>query len=539
MALVAAASVAGPARAAGGTPSRASRVGRCTRLRSEPAQLVVARLRRGKPVVLSCVRIRNRLDLTSLATVAQPFKCRSCLLQRGFTASDVVFARTVDLSGSRIAGPVDLEGATFQGPVLFAPAPSAVEFLGSVDASLAVFGDLASFEQASFESRADFGLARFRGDTSFAAASFEATSGQAASFKGATFDAPFVLDHAIFMGEADFTRASFDSAGFRGVQFQPPASRAVFKQAVFRGDADFSQDAFFGGAIFDGAQFLQNAAFVGTLFYAGPGHKVVFDNVGAAGDVDFSFASFNPLGLSNRTPPGTKPPLIASFFRLVVAGTLSFSNADFQPGFGLRMNELSAKNLVLDVDETALVDDEPGTSTYRRQVLELIESSSKGRDDLVTANDADYQLHVLRSRGYSWPLRMLDLVFYRWIAGYLVRPLRPLLALLALALLLSAVRIVVGRPLAGTDNPPPKPYPGSPPRRRGRLRRLGGGFVSHVNDFLDTLTLVGPQKWSAAGGGQKLDLRLESVVYRVLLACALIGLANSNPTLRQLVDALV
>ena len=541
-AVAAAASFVGPARAAGGTASRASRVGGCTRMRSEPAQRVVARLRRGKPVVLSCVRIRERLDLTPLATIVQPFKCRDCLLEHGVAASDVVFARTVDLSGSRIAGLVDLEGATFEGPVLFASAPTPVGFLGSVDASLAVFGDLASFEQASFESRADFGLTRFRGEASFAGAQFKATSGQAASFRGAAFDAPAVLDHAIFLGAADFTRSSFDSAGFRAVQFRLPASRAVFSQAVFRGDGDFSQDVFVGGASFDGAQFLQHAAFVGTQFFAGPGHTAVsFDNVGAAGDVDFSFANFIPFGLSDTTRPGERAPLIASFFRLVVAGTLSFSNAEFPPGFGLGMNFLSAKNFVFDVDETALVDDDPGSSTNRQHVLDLIESSSKNRDDLVTANDADYQLHVLRSRAYSWPLRVLDLVFYRWIAGYFVRPLRPLLALLALAILLSAVRIVVRRPLAATDDAAAtrKPNPGSAPRRRGRWRRLGGGLVSHVNDFLDTLTLVGPQRWSAAGGGQRLELRLESVVYRVLLACALIGLANSNPTLRQLVDALV
>jgi putative hydrolase of the HAD superfamily len=105
---------------------------------------------------------------------------------------------------------------------------------------------------------------------------------------------------------------------------------------------------------------------------------------------------------------------------------------------------------------------------------------------------------------------------------------------------LERLSAAVGRPLAAPDDASaPKPNPGRSPRRRGRWRRLGGGFVSHVNDFLDTLTLIGPQRWSAAGGGQRLELRLESVVYRVLLACALIGLANSNPTLRQLVDALV
>jgi uncharacterized protein YjbI with pentapeptide repeats len=538
LALAAAASFAGPARAAGGTPSRAAPIGRCTRIAAEPAQQVVARLRRGKPVVLSCVRIRDRLDLTPLATIPEPFKCRGCRLENGLAASDVVFARTLDLSGSRIKGPVDLEGASFQGPVLFASAPRPAEFQGDVDASLAVFGDLASFEQTVFKGRADFGLARFRGETSFAGARFEGTSRPAASFRAAVFDGPVVLDHADFAGAADFTRSSFGSAGFRAVRFLQPAARAGFTEAIFRGDADFSQGIFLGGASFPRAQFLQHAAFVGTQFFGDLRHEAAsFVNVGAAGDVDFSFADFRAL-VPAKGSARKERPLIASFFRLVVAGTLSFSNAEFQSGYALAMNELSARNLVLDVEKSPLVDDDPGNSANQQQVLESIESSSKERDDLVTANDADYRLHVLRSRTYSWPWRVLDLVFYRWIAGYLVRPLRPLLTFLALALLLSAIRIAVGRPLAATDGAAAEPKPG-PPRRRGRWRRLGRGFVAHVNDFLDTLTLIGPQRWSAAGGGQRLELRLESVVYRVLFACALIGLANSNPTLRQLVDALV
>ena len=537
VALAAAGSFAGPARAAGGKPSRASPVGSCKRISSEPAQRVVARVRRSKPVVLSCVRIRERLDLTPLATIPQPFKCRGCRLEGGLAASDVVFARTLDLSAWGIEGTVGLEGASFQGPVLFASAPKPAKFDGDVDASLAVFSDLASFEQAVFAGRAGFDLARFRGETSFAAAKFEATPGPAASFRGAVFDSSVVFDQAQFIGSADFTRSSFGSAGFRAVFL---ATRASFAKATFRGDADFSQGIFLGRASFPRAQFLQHAAFVGTQFSGDPNHQAAsFDNVTAAGDVDFSFADF-------RAPPeaaqaGEERPLIASFFRLVVAGTLSFSDAEFPPRYALSMNKLSARNLVLDVDKTSLVDDDPGDSAkpLRQHVLELIESSSKVRDELVTANDADYELHVLRSRTYSWPLRMLDLVFYRWIAGYFVRPLRPLLTLLVLALLLSAVRSVVGRPLAATDGgAAAEPNP-RPPRPRGRWRRLGSGFVTHVNDFLDTLTLIGPQRWSAAGGGQRLELRLESVVYRVLVACALIGLANSNPTLRQLVDALV
>ena len=76
----------------------------------------------------------------------------------------------------------------------------------------------------------------------------------------------------------------------------------------------------------------------GELQLNGPRFGCGLAQCGAAGDVDFSFANFIPFGLSDTTRPGERAPLIASFFRLVVAGTLSFSNAEFPPGFGLGMN---------------------------------------------------------------------------------------------------------------------------------------------------------------------------------------------------------
>ncbi len=49
-----------------------------------------------------------------------------------------------------------------------------------------------------------------------------------------------------------------------------------------------------------------------------------------------------------------------------------------------------------------------------------------------------------------------------------------------------------------------------------------------------TLALIPP------GGGRAAERQSRQVevwVYRILFACALIGFANSNPTLRQMLDA--
>jgi hypothetical protein len=54
-----------------------------------------------------------------------------------------------------------------------------------------------------------------------------------------------------------------------------------------------------------------------------------------------------------------------------------------------------------------------------------------------------------------------------------------------------------------------------------------------VHEVLDTLAYIAPGHGEAAIGR-----RFESTVYRVLVVCALFGLANSNPTLRQMLDAL-
>ncbi len=57
-----------------------------------------------------------------------------------------------------------------------------------------------------------------------------------------------------------------------------------------------------------------------------------------------------------------------------------------------------------------------------------------------------------------------------------------------------------------------------------------------IVDVLDTIALVGRRGTRA--GELSLPRRLEIFVYRLLVVCSLLALANANPTLRQMVDSL-
>jgi hypothetical protein len=75
------------------------------------------------------------------------------------------------------------------------------------------------------------------------------------------------------------------------------------------------------------------------------------------------------------------------------------------------------------------------------------------------------------------------------------------------------------------------------PRRRARLARaarLRRTLDRFLHELLDTLTLLWPGAKGALTGR-----RFEAATYRVLFVLMLVGFANSNPTLRQMLDALL
>jgi uncharacterized protein YjbI with pentapeptide repeats len=458
-------------------------------------------LRAGRAVVLEGAQVAGPLDLAGGDTdvIHRVFKCRGCTFAGPVSGPDLTFERTVDLSGSTFEDDVDFTGATFEAPVLFGAgggedgSPVPVTFDGSVGFSLAFFGEFASFRGADFEQEAAFSDTRFA-DASFSSADFvEAAQFDGASFRGA---------------------AVFNSADFEGA--------VSFEEADFRRRTDFSTAAFESGATFASAQFADGASFLVAEFDAPAAYSADaarFDGASSAGDLDFTFAQF--VSSSNR------PRVLLALDNLVCGRSLVFRDAEFTKTDQLDMKHMKVSDLVLDVDVVSQIEDPDD----RQDVLRSLEESAKTRGDIGDANDAHYQLNVERSKGYSPLWHALDFVFYRGVAGYFVRPFRPLIVLLVLATVISLFRYI-RRP-----RPVPHEDAGGPMRRAvARAGRWCSGLLTCV---LDTLTLAGPRRGAAKEIEPPLAERLEVIVYRLLLVCALIGLANSNPTLREMVDTLV
>jgi hypothetical protein len=467
--------------------------------KSVPAAFLMRELRAGRPVVVDeRATVTGALVLDRAEGVRSVFKCRECTFRGPISAADVTFERTVDLSGATFAGVVDFRGATFRAPALFRAALNdesedgdevPATFMQRADFSLAVFDDLATFAGADFEA-----AALFR-DTRFADSTFASTT---------------------FSGRVAFERASFrGGTTFNGSEY---TARAVFEEADFRGRADFSLAIFDAGAVFTAAQFGNGVSFLAADFTsrALETEAVAFDDAASTKNVDLTFATF---GSKQR-----QPQVIAIFDDMVVGGSLVLRDAQFEQRDRLHMKRVKADDVVMDVARAAQIENEGD----KRKALSMIEESAKARGELDVANDAHYELRVLRSGDYDGLRRFADRFFYRGVAGYLVRPTRPLAVLVGIvlfaALVRSGARLIRGRTW-------------SRPNWRQAPGAFGRGCTSLTRCVLETFERVSP-RWSSERESLNLPERFELIAYRVLLVAAVIALANSNPTLREMVEAL-
>lgn len=467
-------------------------------------ETIARQLRAGKAVVLLGAHVTGELDLRE-TDVPAIFKCRGCTFSGGVAASDATFERTVDLSGSEFKARVDLSGATFRAPALFRVA-------------LVETGKRRDDRPATFRRDADFSFATFDDVVSFARSEFS----RAGVFRDTRFaDANFAS--AEFMQAGDFERASFRGvASFNRATSRGPAS---FAESDFRRGAHFVQTTFKAGAVFNNAQFAEGASFLNARFEPSKrsDEAARFQSIAAEGSLDFTFATF---ATGENTTSLGRARVIVIFEDVVCGESVVFRETTFGGEHRIAMVRLDVRDLVLDVDVVRQID---GTGN-KRTVLEKLEESAKARGDLSDANDAHYTLLALRSDNYWAGWRALDYIFYRGIAGYFVRPFRPLLVLLAIATVLSLLRFVR------------RPTSASAGSRDSRVSRIGArvrtGGSEFLTYFLDTLSSVKSGR-IADDTTPAVGERIEVFVYRLLLVCALIGLANSNPTLREMFDTLV
>lgn len=494
------------------------------------AEALKACLEHGRRVDLRNKTVSDKLDLRSLGAIESPFACRGCRFEGGLDWSEVVFKRTVDLTGSTVQADLKMHGALFEGAAVFSgPVTQArATFDAEVDFSLAVFDDIVSFEDATFKRRAEFSSTRFLGNASFSLATFLA---------GATFDDAVFVDEAGFASVAlpgkDSAReeggpcasegfgqgafegtVSFDRASFR--------STADFRQRCFGHDAqlartdfgkraEFTQAAFLGDTTFEGARMEGGATFRDADF----DKSAIFDQVAAGGSLDFTAVNF--LG-------------DAHFFGLISDDALVFEDAIFTKE--VEMDQLSVASLLLGVDAGKRVIGD----VEKRRILRIIESSAKERDDLDRANDAYFERRRLLSEEYGPLRRLADAVFFRGLAGYLVRPTHPLIALAALAFFAALVRCsLVFRSESSDLESSGSTNAEGAKSLRGLPGLLWRHFREFVREYWRTVRRTVRDKQESEREPQ--PLFVEVAIYRALFVVALIGLANSNPTLRQMVDA--
>ena len=514
---------------------------------------IVRMVAEGQPVELDGMVIIGDLDLHQIEQVPRTFTCTRCTFSGSIRASNVIFERMVDLSGSTVAEGIDFGGAIFRDAFLMRDSggrPARVE--GPASFSLADFGSRAIFDRAQFNNNVDFRVAQFDGDSSFAGASVAG-------------DARF--DSATFEGRAQFNGFPAISATFGGL--------AGFTNSTFRAKADFRQRDFAGPAMFDGvsfdsvdftlAEFFEDATFDGaSIASSGVFRSTQFD-----GDFLFRGAVLRgPMDFQTTSVDGR-----ADFSHSSASDRFVLSGLD--PGKSMRLAGMTAPDLEMDLERVG----EISGDHVQIEVLAMIEAGARARGDLDLANQAAYRRSQLQTASKDG----VDQVAWQVsenVGGYLVQPLLPIRAMFALVLLGTFVRTVVmlaeaesrrrvatvsrlaaaavsaggaaGVLAAPTGPGDPPPNADAAPKSPGLgvahdlllgLGKLAAYAVHACADTLRAAVRIRPQdipderRDDLAAYGVAVLVFAEWLAYKVLFALFLIGLANSNPTFKQLVEA--
>ena len=483
---------------------------------------LVAALASGQPIDATNLRIVGLLDLTTLPNrqVTQALRCDACVITGGVRATDVVFARSVDLDGVQVLGPTDLRGAEFRGPVLVRGDTPESGFAEPVDASFAKFDDAVGFDGLRFGSDVTFAGARFARDVSFA---------------GSAFDGDANFDQVTFGGIASFRglrslASDSDLAAFAGA--------VTFRNSVFQSAADLALRRYRRGLELSGAVFVDlltvaNAEVTGEI--SGRGSAVATldaRSLIAHGDVDLTELRGGSVNLDRSIIEGT---LLLG--KMTVVGTTSLRGLTL--GRDLLAADLVSGQLDMDLD---LVQRAGSTST-QEQLLTRIEATERTRGNSAAANDAEYRLLRMQGDRQRGLAGLVDRVLYQWIAGYLVRPSHPLVSLALLALLGTVARALYDRLRSQSA----MPELDSELNRAGRLTvRVGAPVASWLNCLSRALAADLRPKPNIALrdedrsrpyayliAGMKL---FEYVASKLLILVFLLSLANYNQTLRQLIE---
>ena len=178
----------------------------------------------------------------------------------------------------------------------------------------------------------------------------------------------------------------------------------------------------------------------------------------------------------------------------------------------------------------------------QRAALRQIEATERKDGNSEKANNAEYLLlrsDGQRKSGLAW---FLDYFFYRGAAGYLVRPLHPLVALLLVILIGWIVRLIyrdtraghIGQELTGARRATVRLGRAWPSGWKRSPTRLAAAFRPKPNIKVPDEDHEKPIAYVIAG-----LLLLEYVASKALILVFFLCLANYNQTLRELIQGVL
>jgi hypothetical protein len=438
-------------------------------------------------------------------------------------ATDVVFARSVELDGVRIEGDVDLRGAVFQGPVLVRGAGAGTGFLGALDASFASFEDTAAFDGLTFGGPATFTGARF---------------GEEASFSGSTFTAEANFEQVGFSGLASFNGLRDRSGAEPPAPFQGPVS---FRRATFQSAADLALRTYAGGlelsnAVFAAPLSISRSEVFGLLVAQG----TAFDSLDARALLVVGDANLTQARAASASFDSTRVDGDLILDEMTVSGTTSLQGIEL--GGTLAVTRFLSGQLDMDLDLVEQVNGRPA----QEAILGRIESTERAAGDNAAANAAEYQLLRRQGESKTGLAFLVDLVFFQWAGGYLVRPSHPLTTFFLLVLLGTVARVINDRRRERER----RGGLGTELNRAGQMTVRFGAVVGDVlNCFSRALAAALRPKPNIAipeedredpGAYLVAGMRLfEYVASKVLILVFLLSMANYNQTLRQLIEGVI
>jgi hypothetical protein len=374
------------------------------------------------------------VDLSHAGTVLSAVRCVDCWFDASIVARDTTFAEPVVLSGSVVSGGLDFRGAEFKRGFFLRPVaqraagqPRPGLVVGHSLFAASTFDADANFDAVTFQGAVNFDHVRFLGVASFARADFRA----AVQFYSAHFS-----DNAVFSGSGGGTSCDVGSfhkaASFQAATFAALADfhhRCFLEGGIFTGVhaadiADFSDAVFVGPAMLNGASLGSTTSFLRAVFKGKRGATI--DTSGWALNLRGARTPGSIL-LENATVSGT-----ADLDDLSVGGTLDLRFTE-RP-IDLRVCNMSVGQVAVpsqDFDKGAPygVSCDPELT---KAFLAQVETSARSDGDIALANEAHYRLLAMDEADKSSFPRLWDRIVYRGICGYLVKPLRPLGALVVI-----------------------------------------------------------------------------------------------------------